>query len=91
MKKEGTSEMWWIIMTAILVVIVLILLLIWFKGGAGKLFGNLETQTDNLADCDKDNVADLFDKCKCDPSIGDSFPEGITKCSTLCDNYVCVK
>jgi len=65
MNKKGASEMWWIIMTAILVIVVLILILIWFKGGAGTLFGGLGEKTEGLADHDKDNVADLFDKCPC--------------------------
>ena len=59
--------MWWIIMTAILVIIVLILILVWFKGGAGSLFGEIGGKTEGLADHDKDNVADLFDKCPCTP------------------------
>lgn len=65
MDKKGSSEMWWIIMTAILVIVVLILILIWFKGGAGTLFGGLGEKTKGLADHDKDNTADLFDKCPC--------------------------
>ncbi len=94
MAKKGASEMWWIIMTAIIVVVVLILILVWFKGGAGKLFDGLGERTKGLADCDKDNVADLFDKCKCDPSVGDELPKSADGkdipadqvCSRKCEN-----
>lgn len=76
--------MWWIIAVAIIALVVVVLLLIWFTGAGGKAFGEVGTKISSLGDCDKDGAADMFDKCPCDSSIGDSFPSGTTVCPKVC-------
>ncbi|MBS3169309.1 hypothetical protein J4210_02390 [Candidatus Woesearchaeota archaeon] len=91
--KKGASEMWWIIMAAILAIVIVIIVIIWFKGSGGRAFEDVDKKIGGLADCDKDGVADLFDKCKCDPAIGEDFPSGVTACPTdkkCADPPVCV-
>ena len=84
--KKGMQQMWWIIAAAIIAILIIIFIMIWFKESGGKAFGSVDTQIDTLGDCDKDNVADLFDKCPCmvgDPgSTVDGCPKGqnATKC-----------
>lgn len=80
--KKGMSEIWWVLATAVIVLVVVILVLVFFKTGSGKLFGGIEEQISWLEDCDKDNVADFYDKCPCNPAIQDVFPAGITECGT---------
>ena len=59
--------MWWIIVGAILAILVVVFIMIWFKGTGTKAFDNVGDQIDGFGDCDKDNVADVFDKCPCLP------------------------
>ncbi len=61
------SQMWWIIGTALLVLVVVLLILVYFRGGSSKAFDTIDTRIAGLADCDKDNAADAFDDCPCDP------------------------
>ena len=82
--KKGAAQIWWIIATAIIAMIVVIFIITWFQGGGSRLFSGLEDKTQGLKDQDKDNFADLFDKCPCDPNIGDTFPEGVTECKVKC-------
>ncbi len=91
--KKGVSEMWMIIMSGILAILIVILIIIWFKSSGEKGFGDVNKKIGGLSDCDGDHVADLFDKCKCDASIGENFPDGETVCRTKCDNpsFVCVQ
>ncbi len=92
--KKGITEMWMIIMSAILAILIVILIIIWFKGSGEKGFGDVNKKIGGLSDCDGDHVADLFDKCKCDASIGDTFPKEVTACGVSCDTtppFVCVQ
>ena len=82
--KKGMSELWWIIATAIVALLAVILILVFFKGSSERVFSEVGERIEGLQDRDKDNVADLFDKCPCDPDIGESFPPGITECRIKC-------
>lgn len=82
--KKGVSQTWWIIATAIIVLLVVILMVLWFRTSGGKAFETVGEKLEGLDDCDKDQVADIFDKCPCDASILDEFPEGVTECKTKC-------
>ena len=73
-------EMWWIIIGAVLALLAVILLAMVFTSSGKKGFNVIDKNIEGLNDCDKDRVADLYDKCKYDPAIGDEFPEGITAC-----------
>ena len=64
-RRQGSSEMWWIIIGATIAIIVLVLLIVWFKDSGSKGFGVIDANIDGTNDCDKDSVADLFDKCVC--------------------------
>jgi hypothetical protein len=81
--KKASSEMWWIIVVALIALIVVILILVWFRGTGEKAYGVVGTQIGGLGDCDKDNVADMFDKCPCEAGSSnaelDGCPSGITK------------
>ncbi len=79
MNKKG-MEMWWIIGAAVLALLAVIFLAIIFKSSGEKGFGFIDKNIEGLNDCDKDRVADLYDKCKYDPAIGEEFPEGRTAC-----------
>lgn len=57
--------MWWIIMGATIAIIVLVLLIVWFRGSGGKGFDVINDNIDGTKDCDKDKIANLFDKCPC--------------------------
>ena len=74
--KKGMSEMWWIISSAVIALVVVILILVFFGGASGKTFGELNNRIGGLGDADKDNVANTFDKCPCNPTIGEVLPEG---------------
>ncbi len=92
--KKADANMWWVIAIAILVLLVVILILVWFRGSGDKAFGEVGKKIDSLGDCDNDNVANMWDKCKCDPNIGDSMPEGVTECPKKCSGNAevdCVK
>ncbi|MFH1682956.1 MAG: hypothetical protein ABIA37_04115 [Candidatus Woesearchaeota archaeon] len=90
--KKGMT--WEQIMLAVIALIVVVLVVLWFRGGGDKAFDQVGKQIDNLGDCDNDKVANMFDKCVCDATISDKFPEGITKCAHECsetDNQNCAK
>lgn len=79
-QKKGATQMWWIIVAAILALLVVIFMVIWFRGSGERSFDVIDKNIEGLNDKDGDNVADMFDKCPDNPSIGDEFPEGITSC-----------
>lgn len=72
--------MWWIIVAAVIALVVAIFLIFGFQGSGGKGFRVISENIEGLADCDKDRVVDIYDKCKYDQAIGDEFPEGTTAC-----------
>lgn len=84
-QKKAMSEMWWIIGGAVLVLIIVILILVWFRGSGGKAVGGINKQIEGLQDCDKDQVADLFDKCPCDPAVQETLESGKT-CGSSSDS-----
>ena len=61
--KKATAEMWWIIAAAVIALVAVMVILLYFTGGTNKLFGALGDKIDDLGDSDKDNVANMFDKC----------------------------
>ena len=74
--KKADANIWWIIIVAAIVMVAAILILIFFSKSGGKLFGNIDENIAGLSDKDCDNVADIYDKCDCDPSKGDELEEG---------------
>jgi len=79
MNKKG-MEMWWILAGAALAIFAVIILALVFKSSGEKGFGFIDKNIEGLNDCDKDRVADIYDKCKYDPAISDEFPAGTTAC-----------
>ncbi|MBI4983555.1 hypothetical protein HZC32_02825 [Candidatus Woesearchaeota archaeon] len=63
--KKADSNLWWIIVVAIIAIVVVILILMWFSKSGERAFGGIEEKISGLSDCDKDNTADMFDKCPC--------------------------
>ena len=80
--KKADSNLWWIIIGAVIVIVAALLILIFFSKSGGKLFGNIDDNIAGLSDKDCDNVADIYDKCDCNPSIGEEFEEGVTECGS---------
>ncbi|MBU1974627.1 MAG: hypothetical protein KKH52_04505 [Nanoarchaeota archaeon] len=66
---KGMSKLWWILGTALIVVIFVILFGVFQSDSLGKIFGNIGDRLDDLGDCDRDGVANMFDKCPCLPVI----------------------
>lgn len=64
MNKKGLS-MWGVIMGGIVAVVLVVVVLVIFAGRGKDISGFSEEKIKSLTDCDKDNVADLFDRCKC--------------------------
>lgn len=73
-------DTFWIIGAAVLAILATIILTIAFKSSGEKGFSFINKNIEGLSDCDKDRVADIYDKCKYDPSIEEEFPTGITTC-----------
>ena len=71
--KRG--QMWRYLIGGIIALIVLIVVIVFFTRGGKQAYGGLGEKIGELQDCDKDTVADLFDKCPCDPSVLDEWPE----------------
>jgi len=84
--KKGMAQMWWIITGAVLAILVVIFILVWFKSSGGKAFDAVDITIGGLGDCDKDNVADTFDKCPCIPGEGDAEYTGC-KADVTKDNF----
>ena len=72
MKFNKKAMTWQQLVLAILAVIVVTFVIIWFKGGGESAYGNLGKRIGALGDCDKDNVADMFDKCPCAEATGNN-------------------
>jgi hypothetical protein len=75
-KKRGTAQMWWIIVGAIIALLVLVFIVVWVRSSGSKAFGAVDDNIAGLGDCDDDGISDFFDKCPCDPQIGDTLEEG---------------
>lgn len=78
--KKGMEGTFWVIIGAVIALVVLVLVIFWFQEGGKKGFGVVQGQIRELNDCDKDGTADMFDKCDCDPKIGEAYPEGAISC-----------
>jgi flagellar basal body-associated protein FliL len=74
--KKADGNMWWVIAIAILVLLVVILILVWFRSSGDKAFGEVGKKIDSLGDCDNDNVANMWDKCSCDPEDANAEVDG---------------
>jgi len=83
--KKGYAQLWWIIAAAVIALLVIIFLLVWVKGSGEKAFGSVDNSIAGLSDCDKDHVADIFDRCPCDPSIQENLASG-QECPKACVN-----
>ena len=70
MKLNKKAMTWQQLVLAILAVIVVTFVIIWFKSGGEGAYKNLGDKISALGDCDKDNVADMFDKCPKCPATG---------------------
>ena len=84
--KKGDSNMWWIIIGAVIAIIVLVLMIVWFTGSGEKLFGSVNKNIGGLEDRDNDNVANVYDKCPCDPRYGEELPEDLADCPLKCSD-----
>jgi len=73
--KKSQGNTFWIIIAAIIALVVVVLVIWWFRGGGGKAFGEVEKKIDSLGDCDKDGIANMFDKCPCTAVGGEENPE----------------
>ena len=74
--KKADANIWWIIISAVIVVVVAAVVLFTFRNLFTKEAGIIETQFDSFGDFDKDNIANLFDKCPCTssgPAASDQF------------------
>jgi hypothetical protein len=69
--KKGMT--WQQIVLAVIAVVVVVVVVMFFRSGSEKGFGFAEGKIGELGDCDKDGVADLYDKCDCDPDVGDEW------------------
>ena len=58
--------MWWIIIGAAMAMIVLVILIVFFADSIGQGGKSISGNIAGTQDCDKDLVANLFDKCPCD-------------------------
>jgi len=81
--KKGMSQIWWVISAAVIALIIVVLIIVWFRGSGGKAFDTVDTQIDSLGDCDGDDIANMFDKCPCDPEGEnpelEGCPDSVTK------------
>lgn len=68
--KKGQSKLWWILGTAVIVFLVVLLMSGPAKQGIQKTFGIINVQLDENGDCDRDRVANYFDKCPCISTLG---------------------
>ncbi|PIZ51466.1 hypothetical protein COY27_03685 [Candidatus Woesearchaeota archaeon CG_4_10_14_0_2_um_filter_33_13] len=64
--KKGATQIWWIIVTALIAILIMVFIIVWFKGSGEKAYTSVDDKIGELGDCDKDNVAGLFDKCPCE-------------------------
>jgi len=74
MNKKGMT--WEQIVLAIIAVVVVVLVIWWFRSGGDKAYGQVDDKLSGLGDCDNDNVANMFDKCICDPNYGEKLETG---------------
>ena len=85
LNKRAQGRSFWIIITMIIALVVVVLVVMWFSKGGAKGFGFFEEKIKELkSDSDSDGVSDAMDKCPCDSSIGEKFPEGVTECRVKC-------
>ncbi|MFC1686849.1 hypothetical protein ACFL0E_00645 [Nanoarchaeota archaeon] len=92
--NDKKAMTWQVIVFGIIALVVVFLVIYWFSGGGSKAFGEVGKKISGTGDCDGDNVANMFDKCKCDPNIGKELKSGqkcgssssdaITECPTDC-------
>ncbi|MBR9683408.1 hypothetical protein GOV03_02610, partial [Candidatus Woesearchaeota archaeon] len=68
-------QSFWIIIAAIIALVVVILVVLWFRGSGRNAFDEIGRHIDNLGDCDKDNVVNMYDKCPCDAVVGEENPD----------------
>jgi len=83
--KKGMT--WQQLVLGILALVVVFLVIYWFSGGGTKAFGEIGKKISGTGDCDGDKIANLFDKCKCDASIGQEWTES-TKNTKICP-HIC--
>ncbi len=94
MKLNKKAMTWQQLVLAILAIVVVTFVIIWFQKGGTSAYGSLGEKISALGDCDKDNVADMFDKCPKCPATGvnKDFPgcpstvkkeTDITSCSAI--------
>ena len=75
MNKKG--QMWKYIVGGVLALVILIVIIIIFSKGTGVAYDDLKDKLDGAKDCDKDGAINLFDKCPCDDSVQDTWPEDL--------------
>jgi len=61
--RRGQSHIWAILMAFVIAFVVMAVILSWFNSASGKGFGSVDAGLDSLGDCDKDSVANFYDKC----------------------------
>ena len=90
--KKGMT--WQQIMLAVIAVVVVVVVIMFFRSGSEKGFGFAEGKIGELCDSDGDGVADLYDKCDCDTSVGEEWTatkNGSEDCSPKDDACECKK
>jgi len=63
--KKGLT--WQQLALAIIALMVVVMVIWWFQKAGSKGIGGIGEKIDDLGDCDNDQVANMFDKCPCDP------------------------
>lgn len=88
--KKGMT--WQQIVLAIIAVIVVVVVVMFFRSSSEKGFNFASDKIDALGDCDDDGFADLYDKCDCDPTVGDEWTELVKEsknCKPIDGNCQC--
>lgn len=95
-RGDAGSNMFWILAMIGLAILVMIIIAVGSSGKLGQLFGGLGKQIEDLGDCDKDRVANMFDQCPCKSTEGvedDTYrgcPKGITEAEAKADKQSCI-
>ena len=94
--KKGANQLFWILMVAFIAIVAGILIMIWFRGGGDKSFLIVTDKLNDFGDCDRDKVANMFDKCPClsTENVGDEdlrgCPKGTTNDKSEWDKQTCM-
>ncbi len=94
-RGDAGSNMFWILAMIAIAILVMIIIAVGSSGKLGQLFGGIGKQIEDLGDCDKDRVANMFDQCPCKSTDGvedDTYrgcPKGIVEEEAKADKQSC--